>query len=175
MVLPAPAPHDEVPPRDARWIEQFLALPNSPPLSNEQRAQARRLLAEAWSMQGRFHEAEALLASAVPQAEATLPPDHSERWRTLAAYGRVLFLQRHPEQAEATLRRALALAEKHAGKEHPDTGRILVDLARVEHHLGRPEAPGTATRALAIYEAAQIADTEKQLVRSDLARILPAS
>jgi tetratricopeptide (TPR) repeat protein len=149
-------------------LQLFLALPKPPPLSDDHRAEALRLLAEAWIIQGRYDEADHLLERASVQADQVLPPAHRGRWRTLTTYGRALYLQRRPEQAEPTLRRALTLAEKHAGPRHPDTGRILAELARVEHRLGRPEAPATAKRALAVLEAAQIADTEKELARADL-------
>ncbi len=117
--------------------------------------------------EGRYDEAEHLLELASAQVDQTLPPDHRERWRTLTTHGRALYLQHHPDQAEPILRRALNLAEKHAGPRHPDTGRILAELARLEHRLRRPEAPATAKRALAVLEAAQIAETEKELARAD--------
>jgi tetratricopeptide (TPR) repeat protein len=156
-------------------LQLFLALPQTPPLSAELCIEALRLLAEAWITQSRYDEAERVIERAVHQADAMLPPDHAERRRTLTTHGRALFFQARPDQAEATLRRALSLAEKHAGPHHPDTGRILAELARVEHRLGRPEAPVTAKRALAILEVAQITDTEKQLARGDLAPIAAAA
>jgi tetratricopeptide (TPR) repeat protein len=156
------------------YLQLFLALPKPPPLSDEHRAEALRLLAEACVTQGRYDEAEGLLERALGQADAALPPDHPERWRTLTTYGRVLLFQRRPAEAEPVLRRALDLAEKHADERHPDTARILAALARVEHALVRAEAPATARRALEIYEGAQLADAEKTLARADLTPIADA-
>jgi tetratricopeptide (TPR) repeat protein len=153
------------------YLQLLLALPKPPILSDEQRVEARLLLAEAWITQGRYDEAERLLEGAIGQADAVLAPDHMERWRTLTAYGRILFLQRRPAEAEPVLRRALDLAEKHAGEQHPDTARILTELARVEHGLGRPGASASARRALAIYEGAQLSDAAKALARAELGPI----
>ncbi len=150
------------------YLQLFLAAPKLPPLSPEERAEALRLLAEAWITQGRYDEAEDLLQRAAEHPDEKLPHDHPERWRTLTTYGRVLLFQRHPADAEPVLRRALALAEKHAGARHPDTACVLAALARVEHVLGRPDAPATAKRALALFADAQLADTEKALARSEI-------
>jgi tetratricopeptide (TPR) repeat protein len=142
-----PAPRTLAPSGNAEADEHlqiFLALPAPPPLSEETRATARRLLAEAWITQGRYEEACESLESAVARADEMLPPDHPERWRTRATLGKVFAFQRRPEQAAASLRRAAALAQVHAGEHHPDAGRILAELARVEHRLGRPEAVPTA-------------------------------
>jgi tetratricopeptide (TPR) repeat protein len=152
------------------YLRSFLALPKPRPLSDEHRAEALRLLAEAWITQGRYDEAGSLLERALDQADAALPPDH---WRTLTTYGRVLALQRRPAEAEPVLRLALALAEKHAGERHPDTARVLTELARVEHALGQPGAAATARRALAIYDGAQLSDAEKARARAELDPYLP--
>ncbi len=173
-----PAPHALASvgdPEADEYLQIFLAFPQLPPLSAEPCIEALRLLAEAWVTQGRYDKAEHLLERASAQADQTLPPERPERWRTLTTHGRALYLQRRPDQAELILRRALSLSGKYVGLHHPDTGRILSELARVEHVLGRPEAPATARRALAILEAAQIADTEKELARSDLTPLAAAA
>lgn len=152
-------------------LELFLALPDPPPLTGEDRARVLRLLAEALITQGRYEEAEDLLDKTTRAPPPALPPDHPERWRTLTTLGRVHALLGHPDRAEPILRRALALAEKHAPARHPDIARALAELARVEHRLGRPEAAATARRALDLYTTAQIAGAEKTLVQGELAPI----
>jgi len=158
-------------PEAAEYLHLFLALPKSPALSKEDRARTLRRLAEALIAQGRYDEAEHLLENATREPLPSLTPDHPERWRTPTTLGRVFALQGHPDQAEPVLCRALALAEQHAGARHPDIARILAELARVEHRLGRPQAPTTARRALDLYATAQLAEAEKTLVRGELSPI----
>lgn len=164
-------PREDLPPAEEGLAPPSLDLAFSapPPLSPEQRARARRLLAEAWITQGRYAEAEHLLQRAVAQLDPDLPPSHAEHRRTLLAQGRVLFFQGRAEQAEIVLRRALALAEEHASKRHPDIGKILGQVALVEHRLGRPgDAAAHARRALDILGQAPIAEAEKALIRGEL-------
>lgn len=151
-------------------LRLFLAMPGEPPLSGALRATAIRLLAEVRITQGRYGEAMDLLRPMVDEGAAPYP----RRWRTLTTYGRLLALQRRPELAEPVLRRALALAEEGAGERHPDAARALAELARVEHRLGRPQAPATARRALDLYADAQLAEGEKTLVRGELRPIADA-
>ncbi|WP_437894316.1 hypothetical protein [Sorangium sp. So ce124] len=155
-------------------LSQFLAQPGTPSLSPTERVRALRLLAGALVVEGRYQEAAWLLERAREKL-STLPPEHPEQWRTLASFGRVLTLDGRGDEAEEALRCADERAESSLGKAgYLDRARILADLARLEHRLGRRCAASTARRALAFYGEVSGFDAERASTLQELAPIVEA-
>jgi tetratricopeptide (TPR) repeat protein len=155
-------------------LSQFLVQPGAPSLSLTERVRALRLLAGALVVQGRYQEAGWLLERAREKL-STLPPEHPEQWRTLASIGRVLTLDGRGDEAEKALRRADERAESFLDKAGSlDRARILAELARLEHRLGKRSAASTARRALAFYGDAGCSDAERASARQELAPIVEA-
>ena len=75
-------------------------------------------------------------------------------WHTTLTTWRVLLrAMNQPEEAEALLRRALAIDERILGPDHPAVARDLVNLAVLLQDGGRlAEAEALVRRALAIDE-----------------------
>lgn len=126
----------------ARHFETSLSL-------NPRNSKARINLARVRLMQGDASGAESLLKQAV-ESRPNDPEAH-------AAYGRLLLANRRPAEAEAHLRRALAL--------RADMGTRL-DLARACHALGRVE------EAIALYREALRREPDQLEALNNLAWLL---
>jgi tetratricopeptide (TPR) repeat protein len=126
----------------------------------------------------RMAEAEEHYQDALREAER-LGPDDPRLAEALTDLGRLLSCARFPgyarEEAEACLRRALALREQALGKEHPEVARNLLHLATLYSHpqhgfrVAEPESAIAAQvepllqRALAIIEGAAESDPKRLL------------
>lgn len=88
------------------------------------------------STQGRYDEALEVLRSALSMLE-TLPTQHSlVRLSTLNIIGSVYDLRGEPKAALAHYHRALAIAERKLGVNHPESAMILNNIAIVEKSQG---------------------------------------
>ncbi len=97
-------------------------------------------LAGVLAGQGDYAEAEDLLRQAL---------DLRESMPTLTNLADVLAVQGRGDEGEPLVLRALAIARKKHGDEHPPAvAQILTVLARLQATLGRPEAAATARQAL---------------------------
>jgi tetratricopeptide (TPR) repeat protein len=94
--------------------------------------------------QGKYSEAEDLLWQTLEIRES-LP--------TLTNLADLLAVQGRAKEGEPLVERALGIARREHGDEHPAVAQILTIQARVQAMLGRPEAAATARRALEALEA----------------------
>ncbi len=80
--------------------------------------------------------------AAVTACERALPPDHPELARALLLLGHLLTQGLRPSEAEAPLRRALALREQACGPDHPATAASLAALGAQRLRVGATAAAG---------------------------------
>ncbi len=105
--------------------------------------------------QNNLGDAETLLELAKTQQIKVYGGKHLDIAQSCKTLGRLYLKKGDLDQAEQNFRSALKLYEDLAGKNHPDTGRTLVDLAVVEKLHRKPEAAiGDLHRAIEIFLAA---------------------
>jgi tetratricopeptide (TPR) repeat protein len=78
-----------------------------------------------------------LFEEALRILERSNQPEHPAWIRALDEYSLVLLARRDYQQAEALLKRSLALAERTLGSDHPEVARILHGYAAVMRKTGR--------------------------------------
>ena len=112
-------------------------------------------LAQLYTSQGYYHQADPLLERAQAIAEQALGPAHPQIATILDAQGQLALLQGRQEQAERLLQRALTLQEQALGTSHPEVARTLHHLAKLSEKQGKDEqAELLYQRALAICKQA---------------------
>ncbi len=105
--------------------------------------------------QNNLGDAETLLELAKTQRIKVYQGKHLEIAQSCKILGRLYLKKGDLNQAEQNFRSALKLYEDLAGKNHPDTGRALVDLAVVEKLQRKPDAAIVdLRRAIEIFSAA---------------------
>jgi CHAT domain-containing protein/Tfp pilus assembly protein PilF len=117
-------------------------------------ANALGSLANVYSRQGQYAEAEVHLKRALAIKEARLGRDHAELAGTLNNLAIALRLQGKYAEAADLLKRALSIVEAKFGRNHPGMAIVLNSLAIVYEKQGKyAEAEAYHKRALAISEA----------------------
>ncbi len=107
---------------------------------------------QAAYQQGNNAEAEKQFSAALIEAEQFGPED-IRFGGTLNALGFIYHTQGKYAEAEPLLKRALAIAEKARGPDHPDVATSLNNLAALYHAQGRyAEAEPLYKRSLAVLE-----------------------
>ena len=110
-------------------------------------------LAEAYYLQSKFAQGEALALRALAIRERAFGPDSLEVVGSLNNLGLLYHAQGRVTEAELVNQRALALEEKLLGPDHPAVATRLNNLVLMYHSQGRyAEAEPLARRALAIRE-----------------------
>ena len=94
-------------------------------------------MAEIYSSQRRFEEAEPLAKRSLAIREKVLGPDHPHVAVCLNNLAQIERLQGRYIEAEPLYRRALAIWEKNLGPNHPDVAKGLSNLADFYHERGR--------------------------------------
>lgn len=112
-------------------------------------------LAETLRLQDNPDEAETILRGLIAQDQRMQRTAHPTHAMTLAVLGELLVEEDgDPEEAEALLQRALALARSHWGDEHPESAGILHSLAFLFYTQEKyEEAERLLRQALAILRA----------------------
>jgi tetratricopeptide (TPR) repeat protein len=120
------------------------------PIDRAGLAMAQSCLATIAGVLGKHEEAIGLVRAALP----VLEKDPNAWTQTVAALNTIavsLYMEGEAMEPERLLQRALATAEGHAGVNHPMLPRILMNLAAIALHSGRPEEAGARlSRAMEI-------------------------
>jgi len=127
--LPAAEPHLR---RAVELCEQRLG-PNAP-----ETLESRFSLACLRQAEGRFTEAEVLLARLVAEARRTLGPDHERTLAFLGALGENYLRLQDTAKGEAILREVLEKRQRSLGPEHPATLAAMRGLAMLYEWSRRP-------------------------------------
>ena len=128
-------------------------LSNKPGAEHPHVASLLYQLADLYTEQGRYEQAEPLFHQALRIWEYKLGFQHPEIVAVLVGLGHLWLAQGKNEQAQDVLLRALAILEQHRGQAHPDTAHTLHELALLRQRQGRlEEALALAERALSIRE-----------------------
>ena len=133
--------------------EQYLAALAGWEEPSPSRGQALTDLGRLEGVREDFAAAATTLAEAVRTLESAQPGFAAEFAEALDSYGSVLRALGRLDEAERTLRKALAIREQELGASHPDVALTLVGLAGVLHLRGDlAQAKPLYRNALAIQE-----------------------
>jgi eukaryotic-like serine/threonine-protein kinase len=132
-------------------IDDALTIARSAPVSDDQALDT--FLSAAWSKGSDWILLRALLEEALPRAQAAGSVNAEIEVRS--GLGRAFCELGDLKEAEAQVRKAIALTETVYGPDHPRVALPLSDLGRILNDAGNPdEAIAVHSRALAISTAA---------------------
>jgi len=132
------------------------------------------VLAELYTAQGKYAEAEQRFQDALRISEQQLGPEHPDVATSLNGLAKLYRHQGKYEQAEAFYERALAIREQSLGTNHPDTAELLHGLAKLLQDQGEhKQAEALYVRALNIQaQRLGAAHPNTQEIRNDYAAFL---
>ncbi len=112
-------------------------------------------LAQTYSAQGKYAEAELLYRRVLSLQERALGPDHPDVTMSLNNLGEISYYQSKYAEAETLFKRSLAIQDKTLGSDHPDVATSFNNLAIIYDDQGKyAEAESLYKRSLAIQEKA---------------------
>ena len=157
---PSPAPSPALTDVYNRFSELYAENPYQEALPFAEKALSLgepflTILAEVYSSQGRYAEAEPLYQRSLAIREKALGPEHPSVAIALGNLGKLYRAQGNWSEAEPPLDRALAILERSLGPENRHVATTLNILAELYRDQGRyAEAEPLYQRALSIYEKA---------------------
>ena len=112
-------------------------------------------MVEIYHAEGRYREAEPLIARALRIHEQSLGSEHPYMAYSLSNQAKNFFLRGDYVQAESQYKKALAIREQNLGFDHPRTASTYYDLAKLYSASERyEEAEALYRKALSIRERA---------------------